>query len=283
MDPAFSRALERIPPALRNGSFRFVPILNGHKKPEGKRWSTEANYPFGHAVLAGYLAEGHNYGMLTGVGNLVVLDVDDIARLGALGIIRQLPETFTVRTGRGGLHFYFFCPGLQDKIILEDPELKDSEGDPLHLGELQALGQQVVGPGSIHPNGNRYEIINDLPIATISKDSLLQILSPLKQISTHEAEQARTARRRRSGGSFLGDNIPIENVAWPKDVKERAGTEIRGSHPLHGSTSGKNFAINTSKNCWHCFRHRSGGGPLEWIAVMKGIIRCEDAKPGCLS
>jgi len=38
---------------------------------------------------------------------------------------------------------------------------------------------------------------------------------------------------------------------------------------------GKNFAINTSKNCWHCFRHKSGGGPLEWIAVQKGIIRCE--------
>jgi len=283
MDAAFERALHRVPQQLCEPSFRFAVILRGQKKPEGKRWSTEANYPFGHAVLAGYLAEGHNYGVLTGIGDLVVLDVDDIARLGALGIIRQLPETFTVRTGRGGLHFYFLCPGLQDKIVLEDPELKDSDGDPLHLGELQALGQQVVAPGSIHPNGNRYEIINDLPIATISKASLLQILSPLKQISTHEAEHTRTARRRRAGGSFLGDNIPIENVAWPKDVKEQAGAEIRGSHPLHGSTSGKNFAINTSKNCWHCFRHRSGGGPLEWIAVMKGIIRCEDAKPGCLA
>ena len=66
------------------------------------------------------------------------------------------------------------------------------------------------------------------------------------------------------------------------DIKERAGAEIRGSHPLHGSKSGKNFAVNTSKNCWHCFRHKSGGGPLEWIAVMKGIISCSEARPGCL-
>jgi hypothetical protein len=278
VDPSFSRALQKIPVQLQEPSFRLVPILNGHKKPEGKKWSTEANYLYNHAVIIGYLAGGHNYGVLTGIGDLVVLDVDDIVRLEALGIISKLPETFTVRTGRGGLHFYLLCD-LKDKIILEDPELRDEDGDPLHLGELQAQGQQVVGPGSIHPNGNRYEIIKDVPIATIAKDALLQILSPLKQISTKEAEHKRC---RKSGGSSLGDSIPIESICWPKDIKERAGSEVRGSHPLHGSDSGKNFAVNTAKNCWHCFRHRSGGGPLEWIAVDKGIIRCEDAKPGCL-
>jgi hypothetical protein len=283
MEPAFERALQKIPIQLREPSFRLVPILRGQKKPEGKRWSTDTNYTFDHAVLAGYLAEGHNYGVLTGVGGLVVLDVDDITRMEVLGIIDRLPETFTVKTGRGGLHFYLRCERLEDKIVLEDPELKDPEGDPLHLGELQALGQQVVGPVSIHPNGNRYELIKDLPIAEISKDALLQILSPLKQISTSEAEQARTTRRRKTGGSSPGDHIPIEAVAWPKSVKERAGAEIRGSHPIHGSSSGKNFSINTHKNCWHCFRHKSGGGPLEWIAVQKGIIRCEDAGPGCLT
>ncbi|MCK9570552.1 bifunctional DNA primase/polymerase [Candidatus Pacearchaeota archaeon] len=281
MDPSFIRALQKIPPQLRERpGARFTVIINGQKKPEGKDWSgiNGANYAINDAPLAGYLAEGHNYGVLTGIGALVVLDVDDIARLEALGIIKELPETFTVKTGRGGLHFYLLCKELKDKIILEDPELKDIEGDPLHLGELQAMGQQVVGPNSIHPNGNRYEIIKDLPIATITKDALLQILSPLNQINTQEAEH----KRRKSGRSSIGDSIPIESICWPKDIKERAGAEVRGSHPLHGSESGKNFAVNTAKNCWHCFRHKSGGGPLEWIAVQKGIIRCEDAKPGCL-
>lgn len=282
MDPVFERALQMIHPRLREECFRFVPIINGQKKPEGKRWSTEANYPFSHPVLAGYLAEGHNYGVLTGVGGLVVLDIDDLPRLEALGIIGKLPETFMVRTGRGGLHFYLLCPELKEKVVLEDPELQDIEGDPLHLGELQALGQQVVCPGSIHPNGNRYEVIKDLPIASISKSDLLQILAPLKQTGAPEAEQARSARRRTAGGSSLGDLIPIDQVAWPKDIKERAGAEIRGSHPIHGSTSGKNFAVNTAKNVWYCFRHKSGGGPLEWIAVMKGIIDCSNARPGCL-
>ncbi|MDD2756912.1 MAG: bifunctional DNA primase/polymerase [Methanothrix sp.] len=279
MDPSFERALLKIHHRLRVDAFRFVPILNGSKRPEGKRWSTEANYPFNHAVMAGYLANGHNYGILTGVGGLVVLDVDDLARLEALGIVCKLPATFTVRTGRGGLHFYFICSELREKIILEDPELIDNDGDPLHLGELQALGQQVVCPRSRHPNGNLYEVVEDLPIATITKADLLQILAPLKQI---EAEEKTPSRRRSSGGSSIGDSIPIDSVCWPKDIKERAGAEVRGSHPLHGSDSGKNFAVNTAKNCWHCFRHKSGGGPLEWIAVQKGIISCADAKPGCL-
>ena len=282
MDPAFSRALERIHPALRIESFRFVPILNGSKRPEGARWSTEANYPFNHAVMAGYLANGHNYGILTGVGGLVVLDIDDLARMEALGIVCKLPETFTVRTGRGGLHFYLLCAELREKIILEDPELIDGDGDPLHLGELQALGQQVVGPGSRHPNGNFYEVIKDVPIATITKADLLQILGPLKQSSINEAAEKRTSKRRSCGGSSVGDLIPIDSVCWPKAIKERCGSEVRGSHPLHGSDSGKNFSVNTAKNCWHCFRHKSGGGPLEWIAVQKGIIICADAKPGCL-
>jgi hypothetical protein len=281
MDQAFERALQKIHPRLQEWpDLRYDVILCGQKKPEGLRWSTEANYLYGHPVLAGYLAEGHNYGILTGIGGLVVLDVDDIARLEALGILDKVPETFTVKTGRGGLHFYYICKDLKQKIILEDPVLKDSEGHPLHLGELQALGQQVVGPGSRHPNGNFYEVIKDLPIASIAKTGLLQILAPLKQIRKSDADPV--IRRRKTSGTSLGDRIPIDQVAWPADVKERAGAEVRGSHPLHGSKSGKNFAINTSKNCWHCFRHKSGGGPLEWIAVMKGIISCSEARPGCL-
>ncbi|HOV82906.1 MAG TPA: bifunctional DNA primase/polymerase [Methanothrix sp.] len=285
MDRAFERALKKIHPRLRElPNLRYDVILRGQKKPEGMRWSTEANYPYGHPVLAGYLAQGHNYGVLTGIGGLVVLDIDDIARLEALGIIAKLPETFTVKTGRGGAHYYFICPGLEERIVLEDPELKDAEGDPAHQGELQARGQQVVGPGSRHPNGNLYEVVHDQPIAKISKDELIGILAPFSNPSRKGEAGRRGGFKGRGGGGAqgLGDHIPIDAVAWPKEIKERAGAEVRGSHPLHGSTSGKNFAINTAKNCWHCFRHKSGGGPLEWIAVMKGIISCADAKPGCL-
>jgi len=265
---------------LRKEGFRFVPILNGTKKPIGYKWTTDTNYDYKSPVIAGYLAEGHNYGIMTGVGNLVVLDVDDLPRLEELNIITQIPRTFTVETGRGGKHFYLLCKGFKDKMILEDPERKDVEGDPLHLGEVQALGEQVVGAGSLHPNGNYYKVIEDVPIATVEKDFLLKLIEPLaKKEDPKVSKKYKTV----SGGSSIGNLIPIDQVAWPLRIKERKGSEVFGSHPKHDSKHGKNFSVNTSKNCWHCFRHKSGGGPLEWLAVEEGIITCKAAGKGCLN
>jgi len=200
-----------------------------------------------------------NYGVMCGVGNIVVLDVDDPA---LLDIIGTLPDTFTVRTGGGGLHFYLRCPG-QEKIVLDNG---------VHLGELQAAGQQVVGPGSRHPSGNFYAVEKDLPIASISKEELQQILQP-----------AMKPNWKKIASGTADSDIPIAEVAMPVDPVKNNGVEIQGAHPVHGSETGRNFSINLTKNCWHCFRHNTGGGPLEWLAVEAGLIRCQDAKPGCLS
>jgi hypothetical protein len=231
-------------------------------------------------VIAGYLAEGHNYGVLTGVGSLIVCDVDDLPRLEQLNIITQIPETFTVETGRGGKHFYLLCKGFKNKIILEDPELMDVDGDPMHLGEIQAIGEQVVGPGSLHPNGNYYKVVKNVPIATVEKDFLVKLVEPFaKKEEPAISHKCKT----HSGGSSIGNLIPIDQVAWPRNVKERKGSETFGTHPKHDSRHGKNFSVNTAKNCWHCFRHKSGGGPLEWLAVEEGIITCKAAGRGCLN
>jgi P4 family phage/plasmid primase-like protien len=290
MDPSFIRALQKIPVQLRERpGARFTVIINGQKKPEGKDWAgvNGANYAINDPPLAGYLAEGHNYGVLCGVAGITVADIDDTVRMEALGITQRIPDTFKVRTGRGGQHAYFDCTEMDHQIGLYDPELKDEDGEPLHLGEIQSKGQQVVGCGSVHPNGNRYELINEAPIQKINKADLLKIFDGLILVGIDDpAEEPRRAeaRRRSSGGSSLGDLINIDAVAWPKNIKERHGSELIGAHPLHGSKNGKNFSINTAKNCWHCFHggHNSGGGPLEWLAVDAGLISCQDAKPGCL-
>jgi hypothetical protein len=288
MDPAFERALQKIPAQLRERpGARFTVIIRNQKKPEGTDWSgpNGANYGINDAPLAGYLSQGHNYGVLCGHAGINVVDIDDPVALVELGIMQKIPDTMQVKTGRDGEHVYFDCPELDHQIGLYHPILMDADGEPLHLGEIQSSGQQVVGANSIHPNGNRYELVNDVPIATLSKADLLAIFDGLILTGGEDPqEEPRKAehRRRSSGGASLGDLIHIDAVAWPKAVKERRGSEITGSHPLHGSDSGKNFSINTAKNCWHCFRHKSGGGPLEWIAVNEGLISCQDAKPGCL-
>jgi len=283
----FMKALGKIHPRLRElPGARFVPIQIGTKTPEGLKWNQPggANYAADDRVLGAWLHSGHNYGVCTGFGGLAVVDVDDHVRLEALGITAKIPNTFTVKTGRGGLHFYFLCPELEHKIGLYDTELMDSEGDRLHLGEVQSVGQQVVGPGSLHPNGNHYEVVHDAPIATVTKADLLSWFDDLILTGVEdETAEAREVSRRRAGrGGGLGDHIRIDDVAWPKAVKSRSGAEIKGSHPIHGSETGQNFSINTEKNCWHCFRHGTGGGPLEWLAVEERMISCADAKPNGL-
>jgi len=58
--------------------------------------------------------------------------------------------------------------------------------------------------------------------------------------------------------------------------------EFQGAHPVHGSTTGFNFAVNVKENCWHCFRCNSGGGVLSWLAVREGIIPCDKAQKNAL-
>jgi hypothetical protein len=254
-----------IPMQLQDPGFRFTPILRGQKKPDLPNWQ-RGGFSFDDPIIRGYLEAGHQYGVLTGVGGLVVLDIDEPDLVSELAV----PETLTVQTGSGGFHYYLRCLGWREKIVLQR--------DGVHLGELQALGQQVVGPGSLHPNGNLYRIVRDVPIATITKNELARILRPYRdRVSTNAAGPA----RRRRSYRLSPIRARIEDIAMP-DNPTRRGSEIFGSHPIHGSKTGRNFAIDTETDSWHCFRHRSGGGPLEWIAVMKGIIDCSEARAGCL-
>jgi len=58
-----------------------------------------------------------------------------------------------------------------------------------------------------------------------------------------------------------------------------SSTEIRGPHPIHGSTTGTNFVINTETQTWYCYRmgHESGGSIIDFIAMEESIIKCEEA------
>jgi len=58
--------------------------------------------------------------------------------------------------------------------------------------------------------------------------------------------------------------------------------EWQGPHPFHDSITEKNFTVNTRTNQWYCFRHSSGGGALQYLAMKEGIIKCEQAKKGAL-
>lgn len=70
--------------------------------------------------------------------------------------------------------------------------------------------------------------------------------------------------------------IRLTDVISTSGLKKR-GNEYQGSNPWHGSETGMNFALNTSKNVWYCFRCGVGGSVAHAIGLNHGIIHsCSD-------
>ena len=139
---------------------------------------------------------GANLGIATGyVAD--VLDVDGPAGLASLDQWEaehgKLPKTYTVRTGGGGLHYYF----------------RPIEGASNRTGMLPGLdyrakGGYVVAAGSIHPSGTRYGSRTTLRL--LNRQWLWSIpssrrgpsagLRPVNQLIPRVLKQKRTGRRR---------------------------------------------------------------------------------------
>lgn len=285
VDVLSERAIARIPAQLRNLSFRFVRIDIGSKKPFEKSWNvpgSTTNYSIADPKFLSWIGSNQNYGVVAGVGGLIVFDADGLMRLTELGVMAELPDTFTVRTGGGGLHLYYLSD-LDQKIIMYDRILKE-EGKPLHLGEVQSRGFQAVCPSSIHPNGKAYTIERDLPIASLDSTILKQILSKYVDYGFDEA----VPEKKRLKVVMVDPNIRdpfdgvrVEDVLAPRNARKTPG-QLKGAHPVHGSVGGNNLIIDLKDNSWHCWRCCSGGGPALAIAVKEGIIRCDQARAGVL-
>lgn len=66
--------------------------------------------------------------------------------------------------------------------------------------------------------------------------------------------------------------------------RDAPGGEWQGPHPTHGAESGRawddessNFRVSPTDDAWYCFLHGVGGGPLQLIAVLEGLVDCKYA------
>jgi RecA-family ATPase len=249
-----------IPKQLKN--LKFCRIKKGTKKPFEKNWT---NKPYTAKEISKF--KGENYGVLCGYENLAVIDCDEESM--QVAVKNMFPKTFRVKTPNG-FHNYFFIPDLKQKLILETET-------GTHLGEIQSHGTQVVAPNSIHPTGKKYEVLEDIKIATISCAELYEKISPfIKQVKQTE-ENVKWERKEHSEV----DELSVAQI-WGTTGLKKHNDEYYGEHPTHGSDGGMNFWINPLKNMWHCFRCDSGGGVLSAIGVKEGIIDCSEARKGNL-
>jgi hypothetical protein len=124
--------------------------------------------------------DGHeaNYGVGGGPSNITIIDVDkgipNYAALRAWMETQGLPETFIVQSGRLGFGAHLYYSGA----VPTTPY--DMDGV---VGELRGNGAYVVGPGSIHPDGNRYNIVCDVNIVPLPEKFVKMAMDKKKSMA----------------------------------------------------------------------------------------------------
>lgn len=168
----------------RDPSWRIHPLRPGTKIPMVDDWPTMATSD--EAQIRAWWREtpDANMGIATGHGSgIFVLDVDvstdsrGNAKRGKDSLDRltakygPLPDTYTVRTWSGGLHFYFRMPDWD--LTNRNKGLKDAGFPDL---DIRGEGGQVAAPPSV-VQGKAYTIQNAAPVAD-APAWLLDLLKP---------------------------------------------------------------------------------------------------------
>jgi hypothetical protein len=78
------------------------------------------------------------------------------------------------------------------------------------------------------------------------------------------------------------DGLDIITVAkhYGAILTRKSDTELQGAHPVHGSSTGTNFNVNSAKQVWRCHRCNTGGDALYLVAIGEGIVQCDEVARG---
>jgi len=164
-----------IPLPLQQESFRFCLVRRKGKEAFEKDWQDTANYPYGDSGLLNHILTGGNYGVIGGFGGLVVIDIDRESFIDI--VLEALPATFTVRTKKGVHLYYKITDGIIRSRGLKYIETGDSIGDIKagHTEKAKSRGY-VVGPGSVHPSGFKYKVLQLRSVKKLTADEIQNLL-----------------------------------------------------------------------------------------------------------
>lgn len=232
-----------IPLQLQNTDYKFCKLQTMGKIPIVKAWQKNA-LQYDDTKLEHHMHNGGNYGIICGHGDLVVVDYDDINLQNAT--IDKLPNTFTVRSGRGLLHLYYKCNHTKTFKVMTD--------DKTVLADIQGMNRIIVGPNCIHDSGNRYTVINDTTINNVEYKLLKEVFSPY----------GITTRTTKIPQSIIinNHNIPeidtIKSKVSIKTILDMYGINTHNNPtacPFHASKNSRCFSYSDRLyNCFHCMQ-----------------------------
>jgi len=174
--------------------YPLLPVCAGaHRECSGHRgkhpacqWSRASTTRAG-MVRAWFSRAPRNVGIDCGKSVLLVLDEDAPGELNRLCAKHghELPDTFTVATGKGQ-HLYYRQP--------EGASFTNSPGAIRgYRIDVRGRGGYVVGPGSLHHTGRMYQVAADAPIAPLP-EWIAELLTAKQALGSTESHFHGTAR-----------------------------------------------------------------------------------------
>jgi hypothetical protein len=163
--------------AYASAGFRLLTLGRRDKRPVNVLWTKVAEDT--DDVLRRVREEGMNAGVLL-PGSVVVVDLDprnaggkdprhELERIFPDVDLDKCPHTLT---GGGGHHYWFRKPeGMRIRASI----------DGLDGVDFKSEGGQVVAAGSVHPNGNRYELDDFAPLLSQMPDLPASLAEALRR------------------------------------------------------------------------------------------------------
>ena len=217
---------------LARRGFKIFPAKARDKKPAIAGWQKAATVDEDQ-ITQWFSQDDLNIGVKTGrETSLLVVDIDpknggdtNWNQLCADLDIGDVP-TLTCRTGGGGRHLYYALPeGLDGRVKGPAPFLGYGGVD------IRADGNLVIGPGSVHANGNRYEFVDPtISLAPVPRPILDHLIPRRGKLDTTGAP---------------GSSIP---EGGRNDTLHREATRLR----LHGLAQDEVLAAISQMNEGRC-------------------------------
>jgi P4 family phage/plasmid primase-like protien len=176
-------------------------------------------------------------------------------------LLSEFPITKTEQTVNKGIHQIYWSR--------QKPKTDGTFHDAV---ALELLGEKKLCLMS--PSAGYLSLNDNMPTEVESIDDVFYGI--LRKHGYRLSEDTETQNQMDNYG------FQLEKLVDLSQLTKIGNDEYQGSHPFHDSTTEKNFTVNVRTNQWYCFRHSSGGGALQYLAMKEGIIRCEQAKKGAL-
>lgn len=274
--------------------------LKNFKIPRGKQWQrakTETDGPevegwLSHTDdrLLSWIRAGGNYGIVAGsewqhegqAVRLCLIDADEVTAWQDAGFFDDLPkQTRTVQSSQENKrHFYFITDLESTKAHEELPG----------LGHFKFYASQVVGPGSLHPSGIRYILIDESAPAFVDAETLASACiaatkalmpSKLDLVMDMVGVKPNHAGRLKENADLLNDklkqakvdrikkiqqqeaqteaayNAVKSKISAQADAKDQDKPDVAGIEPLNALIS----AINKDERINLCLRRFNAGIP----------------------